>query len=140
MEPAMFPKAASTAAEGSAISRDWARTQCDVRTLDDGTFCTDWWRGFDFFYFFFLGTGTNYSRNRKKKPPDKGQETKDKRQVQQRLVLQPAHTAVSTTQRPKARRLTRHSPTPSTTMGVGRASMKKTKKSKEEDRHEGQKK
>ena len=93
-----------------------------------------------FFFFFFLGTGTNYSRNRKKKPPDKGQETKDKRQVQQRLVLQPAHTAVSTTQRPEARRLTQHSPTPSTTVGVGRASMKKTKKSKEEDRHEGQKK
>ena len=31
----------------SAISRDWTRTQSDVRTLDDGHFCTDWWRGFD---------------------------------------------------------------------------------------------
>ena len=31
----------------SAISRDWARTQSDVRKLDDGQFCTDWWRGFD---------------------------------------------------------------------------------------------
>ena len=35
------------ASTNSAISRDWTRTQCDVRTLDDGTFCTDWWRGFD---------------------------------------------------------------------------------------------
>ena len=31
----------------SAISRDWARTQSDVRQLDDGQFCNDWWRGFD---------------------------------------------------------------------------------------------
>ena len=31
----------------SAISRDWTRTQRDVRTMDDGHFCTDWWRGFD---------------------------------------------------------------------------------------------
>ena len=31
----------------SAISRDWARTHADVRKLDDGQFCTDWWRGFD---------------------------------------------------------------------------------------------
>ena len=26
---------------------DWARTQQDVRTLDDGSFCSAWWRGFD---------------------------------------------------------------------------------------------
>jgi len=31
----------------SAISRDWSRTQTDVRLLDDGQFCNDWWRGFD---------------------------------------------------------------------------------------------
>ena len=31
----------------SAIQRDWTRTQEDVRTLDDGHFCHDWWRGFD---------------------------------------------------------------------------------------------
>ena len=31
----------------SAISRDWARTQSEVRQLDDGQFCNDWWRGFD---------------------------------------------------------------------------------------------
>ena len=31
----------------SAIQRDWIRTQEDVRTLDDGHFCHDWWRGFD---------------------------------------------------------------------------------------------
>ena len=31
----------------SAISRDWTRMTKDVRTLDDGHFCHDWWRGFD---------------------------------------------------------------------------------------------
>ena len=31
----------------SAIHRDWTRMQTDVRTLDDGHFCQDWWRGFD---------------------------------------------------------------------------------------------
>jgi hypothetical protein len=30
-----------------AIARDWIRTQQDVRTLDDGSFCSAWWRGFD---------------------------------------------------------------------------------------------
>jgi hypothetical protein len=30
-----------------AIQRDWLRTHTDVRALDDGFFCTDWWRGFD---------------------------------------------------------------------------------------------
>ena len=30
-----------------AIKRDWLRTQRDVRTLDDGFFCSAWWRGFD---------------------------------------------------------------------------------------------
>ena len=35
------------ASTNSAISRDWTRTQRDLRTLDDGAFCTDWWRGFD---------------------------------------------------------------------------------------------
>ena len=31
----------------TAIQRDWTRTHCDIRTLDDGHFCQDWWRGFD---------------------------------------------------------------------------------------------
>ena len=31
----------------AAIQRDWQRTQCDVRQLDDGAFCVDWWRGLD---------------------------------------------------------------------------------------------
>ncbi len=30
-----------------AIQRDWLRTQLDIRTLDDGAFCMDWWRGMD---------------------------------------------------------------------------------------------
>jgi len=30
-----------------AIQRDWARTHQDMRMLDDGSFCTAWWRGFD---------------------------------------------------------------------------------------------
>ena len=30
-----------------AIKRDWMRTNSDVRELDDGTFCKDWWRGFN---------------------------------------------------------------------------------------------
>ena len=30
-----------------AIKRDWLRTQSDVRELDDGAFCHDWWRGLD---------------------------------------------------------------------------------------------
>ena len=30
-----------------AIQRDWTRTQTDVREMDDGAFCLDWWRGFD---------------------------------------------------------------------------------------------
>ena len=29
------------------IQRDWLRTQLDIRTLDDGAFCMDWWRGMD---------------------------------------------------------------------------------------------
>lgn len=42
-------KAASLAVDTitSAIARDWRRTQASVRSLDDGAFCTDWWRGFD---------------------------------------------------------------------------------------------
>jgi len=31
----------------AAIRRDWLRTQVDLRTLDDGAFCLDWWRGRD---------------------------------------------------------------------------------------------
>ena len=31
----------------TAIERDWLRTHTDMRSLDDGNFCTDWWRGFD---------------------------------------------------------------------------------------------
>ena len=31
----------------AAIRRDWLRTQADLRHLDDGAFCVDWWRGFD---------------------------------------------------------------------------------------------
>jgi hypothetical protein len=31
----------------AAIQRDWTRTQTDVRQMDDGAFCVDWWRGFD---------------------------------------------------------------------------------------------
>ena len=30
-----------------AIRRDWQRTQEDVRLLDAGAFCNDWWRGVD---------------------------------------------------------------------------------------------
>jgi len=30
-----------------ALQRDWARTQGDVRHLDAGGFCLDWWRGVD---------------------------------------------------------------------------------------------
>ena len=30
-----------------AIKRDWLRTHSDVRELDGGAFCNDWWRGFD---------------------------------------------------------------------------------------------
>ena len=30
-----------------AINRDWTRTQTDVREMDDGAFCQDWWRGLD---------------------------------------------------------------------------------------------
>lgn len=30
-----------------AIQRDWARTQGDIRHLDAGGFCVDWWRGVD---------------------------------------------------------------------------------------------
>ena len=30
-----------------AIKRDWMRTQLDIRSLDDGAFCMDWWRGLD---------------------------------------------------------------------------------------------
>ena len=30
-----------------AIARDWLRTQQDLRSLDDGAFCHDWWRGLD---------------------------------------------------------------------------------------------
>ena len=30
-----------------AIRRDWLRTQLDLRSLDDGAFCLDWWRGLD---------------------------------------------------------------------------------------------
>lgn len=32
---------------GAAIRRDWIRTQLDLRSLDDGAFCLDWWRGLD---------------------------------------------------------------------------------------------
>lgn len=31
----------------AAIRRDWLRTQLDLRSLDDGVFCLDWWRGLD---------------------------------------------------------------------------------------------
>jgi hypothetical protein len=31
----------------SAIKRDWMRSQKDLRQLDDGAFCQDWWRGLD---------------------------------------------------------------------------------------------
>jgi hypothetical protein len=30
-----------------AIERDWLRTTSDIRQLDNGFFCTDWWRGLD---------------------------------------------------------------------------------------------
>jgi hypothetical protein len=30
-----------------ALQRDWLRTSTDIRTLDNGFFCTDWWRGMD---------------------------------------------------------------------------------------------
>jgi hypothetical protein len=31
----------------ASISRDWRRVESDVRTLDSGVFCADWWRGLD---------------------------------------------------------------------------------------------
>jgi hypothetical protein len=31
----------------SSISWDWRRVESDVRTLDSGVFCADWWRGLD---------------------------------------------------------------------------------------------
>ena len=42
-------KDASMAVESlvSAIQRDWCRTQEDIRSMDAGAFCTDWWRGLD---------------------------------------------------------------------------------------------
>ena len=30
-----------------AIQRDWLRTSTDIRQLDNGYFCTEWWRGLD---------------------------------------------------------------------------------------------
>jgi Reverse transcriptase (RNA-dependent DNA polymerase)/Ring finger domain len=45
-----FARRATTMAVESlldAIKRDWLRTQLDVRELDGGSFCQDWWRGFD---------------------------------------------------------------------------------------------
>ena len=30
-----------------AIERDWLRVSQDIRTLDNGFFCADWWRGVD---------------------------------------------------------------------------------------------
>ena len=30
-----------------AAQRDWLRTTTDIRTLDGGFFCTEWWRGMD---------------------------------------------------------------------------------------------
>jgi hypothetical protein len=29
------------------MDRDWLRVSTDIRTLDNGYFCCDWWRGFD---------------------------------------------------------------------------------------------
>src|SRR4029079_16390480 len=42
-------KAVSMAVDSlvTAIQRDWRRTQEDVRTIDAGACCTDWWRGLD---------------------------------------------------------------------------------------------
>ena len=42
-------KAVTLAVESvvEAIKRDWLRTHTDVRQLDGGAFCNDWWRGFD---------------------------------------------------------------------------------------------
>jgi hypothetical protein len=30
-----------------AIQRDWLRASTDIRQLDNGYFCTEWWRGLD---------------------------------------------------------------------------------------------
>ncbi len=30
-----------------AMKRDWLRTTTDIRSLDNGSFCTEWWRGLD---------------------------------------------------------------------------------------------
>ncbi len=30
-----------------AIQCDWLQTSTDIRTLDNGYFCMDWWRGMD---------------------------------------------------------------------------------------------
>jgi hypothetical protein len=37
----------AVAALVKAINRDWLRTTTDIRTLDNGFFCTAWWRGMD---------------------------------------------------------------------------------------------
>jgi hypothetical protein len=29
------------------MERDWLRVSTDIRTLDNGYFCNDWWRGVD---------------------------------------------------------------------------------------------
>jgi hypothetical protein len=31
----------------TALRRDWTRVTKDLRTLDNGSFCAGWWRGFD---------------------------------------------------------------------------------------------
>ena len=50
LRPGSFARQVVAAVVGhinAAIRRDWARTQVDLRQLDDGAFCVDWWRGFD---------------------------------------------------------------------------------------------
>lgn len=46
---ALSHRSARMAAESllASISRDWRRVESDVRTLDSGVFCADWWRGLD---------------------------------------------------------------------------------------------
>jgi len=46
---ALSHRSARMAAESllASIARDWRRVESDVRTLDGGVFCADWWRGLD---------------------------------------------------------------------------------------------
>ena len=47
LSPARFAITHAVNMLNAAIQRDWTRTMTDLRTLDNGCFCTSWWRGLD---------------------------------------------------------------------------------------------